>query len=416
MEQHDKHFYGYAIIAVSFCIQVVNWGICNSFGIFYDPLLDEFNWLRGTLSGAASLCFLVHGITSILVGNLNDRFGPRRIMTVCALFLGLGFFLMSRVHAVWQLYLFYGIVVGIGLSGTDVVLLSTLARWFERKRGMMSGIIKIGTGVGMLVMPLFITRLLNGLGWRNTFLILGLIITTAVMVLAQFLVRDPAEKAQWIDNRKRIGQCPGKTEEEGLSFQAAIRTRQFKTICAVYFIVLVCVFTILMHIVQHAIDMGIAAGPAAGILSTVGGVSIAGRFVMGSAGDRIGDKAALAICFVILLMSLCCLQLADRLGMLYAFAIPYGFAHGGFFALNSPITARLFGTRSHGMLLGIIIFCSTVGGAIGPLAAGYLFDVFRNYKLIFLIMTALSAIGLALTLSLRPLPFEQRAENRKQKT
>lgn len=410
MKQHDKYFYGYTIIAVSFCIQVVNWGICNSFGMFFDPLLDEFNWLRGTLSGAVSLCFLVHGITSILAGNLNDRFGPRPIMTGCGLFVGLGFFLMSRVHAVWQLYLFYGIVVGIGLSGTDVVLLSTLARWFEKKRGMMSGIIKVGTGVGMLVMPLFIMQLLNGLGWRTTFLILGLIIMAAVIVLSQFLVRDPAGKAQWIDNRKSPDQCRRNTVEDGLSFQAAIRTRQFKTISAVYFIILVCSQTILVHIVQHAIDMGIAAGPAAGILATVGGVSIAGRFVMGTAGDRFGDKAALATCFLILLMSLCWLQIAARLWMLYAFAVPYGFAHGGFFALYSPITARFFGTRAHGILLGVITFCSTVGGAIGPVAAGYLFDVFRSYKLIFLIMAALSAIGLALTLSLRPMPLEQRTE------
>lgn len=404
MKQPGTYFYGYTIIAVSFFIQAVVWGTGNSFGIFFDPLLSEFGWLRGTLSGAASLCFLVHGITSILVGNLNDRFGPRLIMTVCGFFLGLGFFLMSRVHTVWQLYLFYGLVVGIGLSGTDVVPLSTLARWFERKRGMMSGIIKVGTGVGMLVMPIFMTWLLNDRGWRDTFAILGLIILSAVVVLAQFLVRDPAGKAQCIDNRKEIDRGRSDAAEAGLSLQAALRTRQFKTICAVYFIILVCAFTVVIHIVQHAIDRGIAAGPAAGILAAVGGVSIAGRFVMGTAGDRIGDKAALAICLMILLMALGWLQLADRLWMFYAFAVLYGFAHGGFFALNSPLTARLFGTRAHGMLLGIIIFCSTVGGAIGPLAAGFLFDVTRSYKLIFLIMAVLAAVGLALTLSLRPLP------------
>ena len=322
MKHSGTYFYGYTIIAVSFFIQAVVWGTGNSFGIFFDPLLSEFGWLRGTLSGAASLCFLVHGITSILVGNLNDRFGPRLIMTACGLFLGLGFFLMSRVHTVWQLYLFYGLVVGIGLSGTDVVPLSTLARWFERKRGMMSGIIKVGTGVGMLAMPIFITWVLNSRGWRDTFAILGLIIFSAVVVLAQFLVRDPTGKSQCIDNRKEIDRCRSNSAEAGLSFQAAIRTRQFKTICAVYFIILVCAFTVVIHIVQHAIDLGIAAGPAAGILAAVGGVSIAGRFVMGTAGDRIGDKTALSICLLILLMALGWLQLADRLWMFYAFAGP----------------------------------------------------------------------------------------------
>jgi len=126
-------FYGYTIIAASFIIQALAWGISNSFGVFFAPLLNEFGWTRATISGAASLCFLVYGVTSILMGTLNDRYGPRLIMTGCGLFLGIGFLLMSGIHSVWHLYLFYGLIVGVGLSGTDVVLLSTMARWFEKK-------------------------------------------------------------------------------------------------------------------------------------------------------------------------------------------------------------------------------------------------------------------------------------------
>jgi len=395
-------YYGYIIIVASFFIQAVVWGISNSFGVFFDPLLNEFGWLRATVSGAASLCFLVHGLASILVGNLNDRFGPRLIMTGCGLFLGLGYLLMPRIHAVWQLYLFYGLIVGVGLSGTDVILLSTIARWFEKKRGMASGIIKVGTGVGMVIMPIFITWLIKSYGWRTSFTVLAVIILVAVISLAQFLVRDPAKKAQFIDNENK--QTPGRpNKEEGLSFRETIHTRQFWTVCAVYFIILVCVYTIVMHIVQHAIDLGIPATDAAGILAAVGGVSIAGRFVMGGAGDRIGDKRALFICLLFLLAALGWLQLAKKLWMFYVFAALYGFAHGGFFALNSPLVARLFGTRSHGLIFGIVIFSSTIGGAIGPVMAGHIFDVTRSYQIVFLILAVLCAMGLALTASLKPI-------------
>ena len=114
-------FYGYTIILASFFIQAIVWGISNSFGVFFAPLINEFSWSRATISGAASLCFLVHGLSSMLMGNLNDRLGPRLIMSACGIFLGIGFLLMAKVNSAWQLYLFYGLIVGIGLGGIDVI-------------------------------------------------------------------------------------------------------------------------------------------------------------------------------------------------------------------------------------------------------------------------------------------------------
>lgn len=396
-------FYGYTIIAAGFFIQAVVWGTSNSFGVFFDPLIKEFGWSRATISGAASLGFLVHGISSIALGNLNDRFGPRLIMSACGLFLCLGFFLMCTLNSVWQLYFFYGLIVSIGLGGIDVIPLSTVSRWFHRKRGMMSGIVKVGTGVGMFIMPFFINWLFNNYGWRNSFIVLAFIIIVVVLSLAQFLVRDPVLKGQLVDNG--VSHTSGKQNayEEGLTFKEAIRTRQLWTVCTVYFIILFCVYTILMHIVQHAIDLGIQSSVAAGVLSTIGGVSITGRFLMGGASDKIGEKSALLICLLCLFLALCWLQVIHTLWMFYLFAVIYGFAHGGFFSLVSPLIAKFFGTKSHGLLFGIVIFSSTIGGAIGPFVAGYIFDVTDSYKIIFFILIVLCTIAAALTVSLKPL-------------
>ena len=394
-------FYGYTIILASFFIQAIVWGISNSFGVFFTPLISEFNWSRATISGAASLCFLVHGLSSMLLGNLNDRFGPKLIMSACGIFLGTGFLLMAKVNSVWQLYLFYGLIVGIGLGGIDVIPMSTVTRWFKKKRGLMGGIIKVGTGVGMVIMPFFITWLLIGYGWRTSFTILAVIILVSVISLAQFLVRDPIQKAQFIDNKHPHTSGKFNKTEEGLTFQQAIRTRQLWTICAIYFIILICVYTILIHIVQHAIDLGIPTAVAAGVLATVGGVSIPGRFLMGGAGDKIGEKPALLICLLFLLTALSWLQIAKTLWMFYLFAIIYGFAHGGFFSLISPLIAKQFGTRTHGLLYGIVIFSSTIGGAIGPFMAGYIFDATHSYKIVFFILAVLCIIALTLTATLK---------------
>jgi MFS family permease len=401
--QRAPFFYGYIIIAAGFFIQAVVWGISNSFGIFFDPLIKEFDWSRATISGAASLGLLVHGISSMALGNLNDRFGPRLIMSACSLSIGMGFFLMAIVDSVWQLYLFYGLIAAVGLGGIDVIPLSTASRWFLKKRGLMSGVIKVGTGVGMFIMPFFINWLLNNYGWRHSFVVLAFIIIISILFFAQFLVRDPIGKAQLIDNGINPASKKHNDSEKGLTVRQAIRTRQLWTICVVYFIILFCVYTILMHIVQHAIDLGISPGIAAGILSTIGGVSITGRLLMGWASDKIGEKSALMICLLCLLVALFWLQAVQTLWMFYLFATIYGFAHGGFFSLVSPLVAKFFGTKSHGLLFGIVIFSSTIGGAIGPFIAGYIFDITASYKIIFITLAVLCAIAMVLTASLKPL-------------
>ena len=271
----------------------------------------------------------------------------------------------------------------------------------------MTGIIKVGTGVGMFIMPFFITWLVNGYGWRTSFSVLSVIIVVSVIFLAQFLVRDPIQKAQFIDNMKSEPSGKINKTEEGLTFPEAIHTIQFWTVCTIYFIILICVYTILIHIVQHAIDLGIPTAVAAGVLAAIGAVSISGRFLMGGAGDKIGEKSALFICLLFLLTALCWLQAVKALWMFYLFAVIYGFAHGGFFTLVSPLIARLFGTRSHGLLFGIVIFSSTLGGAIGPFMAGYIFDVTQSYKIVFLILAGLCTIALLLTASLKPIARDE---------
>jgi hypothetical protein len=102
-----KYVYGHVIAASCFCIQAVGIGTYFSYGVLFNPLIDAFGWSRASISGAASLAFLLMGFLGIGVGRLNDRFGPRILMTVSGVFFGLGYFLMSRLEAIWQLYPFF---------------------------------------------------------------------------------------------------------------------------------------------------------------------------------------------------------------------------------------------------------------------------------------------------------------------
>ena len=187
----NKYFYGYNIVAACFVIQAVHIAAMFTFGIFFKEFQSEFGWSRGTISGASSLAFLIMGATGILVGRLNDKIGPRVIIMAGGISSGLGYLLMSHFQTPWQLYILYGLLVGMGLSTHDVITLSTVARWFKKSRGMMTGIVKVGTGIGQMIGPLIGSALIATCGWRNGYLIIGVVLTLALVAAAQIMRRDP---------------------------------------------------------------------------------------------------------------------------------------------------------------------------------------------------------------------------------
>jgi MFS family permease len=394
-------------VAASFIIQGVCIGALFAYGVFFTIFQTEFNWSRAAISGTTSLAFLTMGAVGILAGRLNDRIGPRVLIMISGTSFGLGFLLISRIQALWQLYLLFGILVGIGLSTHDIITLSTVARWFVTRRGMMSGIVKVGTGIGQLFSPLIATTLIAAYGWRNSCLIIGAVVLVILVAVAQVMRRDPDEMGLLPNGGS---DQPGEQrldKEYGITLKAAAGMGQFRIMCLAEFVIFFCLLTIIVHIVPYATDLGLPLAAAAGVLATIGGVSIIGRIVMGATIDRIAGKRSLIICFVVLLCGLLWLQVAKETWMLYLFAAIYGFAHGGFFTVVSPTLAELFGMGSHGVLFGSVLFSGTIGGSFGPLLAGRIFDVVGSYQIVFLLLTGLALTGLLLITMLQPLKGSQ---------
>jgi MFS transporter, OFA family, oxalate/formate antiporter len=397
-------FYGNRIVVSCFLIQMICIGVIFSFGVFFKQFQTEFGWSRAAISGASSLNFLLTGLAGILAGRLNDRIGPRLIVTGAGIMLGVGYLLMSRLQEIWQLYLVYGVIIGIGISAVDIITLSTIARWYVRKRGVISGIVKVGTGSGQLVIPLVIAILIVSMGWRNSYLVMAVMTTFILVAVARVLRRDP-EGMGLLPDGDPVNSLAGKTRSNdfSISMKTALQTHQFWIICLVLFSLFFCLISVIVHVVPHARDSGVSPTAAAAILSTSGGISMVGRMVMGISNDRIGGKNSLMVCFIILLTSLIILQLADRTWMFFLFAGVYGFAHGGIFTVISPTIAEYFGLVSHGVLLGITYFIGTIGGAIGPFIAGYIYDNTGSYQLAFNILTGMVLSGLLLITLLKPI-------------
>ena len=399
----QKFFYGHVVVAASFTIMVVIWAAYYSFGIFFKPLVNEFGWTSAATSGAYSLSAIISGMVAITMGKLTDKFGPRFVMRICATLLAIGYFVMSKIATIWQLYLVYGLIVGIGMGGSFVPLMSTVVRWFFRRRSMMAGIVAGGISIGALIGPPVAHRLIVIYGWRISYMILGATVFIALTIISQFIRKDPIEVGQYADGVAKTEEQPGPdTSTRGLSFKEAIVTKQFWVVFFMFFCLGFCTFAIIVHIAPHAIELKIPAVVAANILATVGGLGMIGRVVMGRVADIIGSKRAFIIGFILMSTAILCLMPTNMTWIIFILAGLFGFANGTCVASQSPVVALLFGLSSHGVILGFLSFGFTSGGALGPWLSGFIFDIAGNYRLAFLMCTAVSLIGFVLALFLKP--------------
>lgn len=399
-----RFFYGYVIVGAALLIMAIMWGAYNSFGIFFEPVLDYFNGTRTIISGSLSLSWITQGLLGIIMGRLTDRLGPRVVLTISGFLVGLGYLLMWKIGAVWQLYLFYGVIIGSGMGGSWVPIVSTVARWFAKRRSLMTGIVLSGISIGTLIGAPVASRLISTYDWRMSYVIVGGIVLVVVVLAAQFLRRDPTQAKQ-----RPYGENEGEKQEpvsetHSFSLREAVRTRQFWLTSGMFFCFGFCFYTIMTHIVLHAIGLGISSTSAANILATIGGLSIVGRIVLGSAADRFGNRQVFIIGFILMAAALFWLVPAKELWALYLFVVVFGFAIGGCATSESPLVAGLFGLSSHGLILGVINLLGFIfGAAVGPFIGGYVFDTTSSYQLAFIVCGAMSVAGLILTVLLSPL-------------
>jgi MFS family permease len=217
------------------------------------------------------------------------------------------------------------------------------------------------------------------------------------MSAAQFLKRAPEQIIPNLDSTVRID-----TQQQGFSLQNVIKTRQFWLITLAYFGFGFILQAIMVHIVMHITGLDIPRTSAATMFIVLGGASICARIFLGSLADRIGNRSIVIGSFILLTMALLWLFIAKEMWAFYIFAAVFGFGWGGMVASQSPIVADLFGMRSHGVILGVIVSTITLGSAIGPVMAGAIYDTSRSYNVAFIVCVVFAITGIILSLLLRP--------------
>ena len=188
--------------------------------------------------------------------------------------------------------------------------------------------------------------------------------------------------------------------KEGLSITQVIKTRGFWVFGLILFCFFFCIQVIIVHIVPHAIDIGISPIIAASITSIIAGISVVGRLSMGFVSDKVGGRLLFVVCISLAALALFWLLFAKEIWMLYVFAVIFGVGYGGIVPLLTIISAELFGLGSLGMILAALMFCGTIGGALGAPLAGSIFDITGSYGLAFLICVIICTLAIILSLIL----------------
>ena len=403
-------FYGWVIVGSGLVMSVIGIGARYCYGVFLKSLEVEFDITRTATSSIFSLYMLLCSIVAIFGGWATDRYGPKRVCLFMATFTGLSFFLTSQASSAWQLFITYSLLFSLGNGAMYAIVNSTVSKWFVKKRGLVVGITSSGGGVGTFVMAPFVTYLISSFNWRTAFIVLGFITWVGIGAMSLLLRQDPRELGLQPDGDQsepiqgNVTEKAGEVPRADFSLGQAYRLSQFWLLGFSWLLLSLSFHLIFVHIVPYAVDKGISAMDASFILSLIGVANVLGRLVLGKLSDTVGRKSLAIIGTLIQAGALLWLMWAHRLWMLYVFAIPFGFTFGGSSAMITALIGDIFGTRSLGAIMGILIAGFALGAAIGPAIGGYIFDVSGQYFMAFVTGTFSILINAFIIALIRKVP------------
>ena len=403
---NGRVYYGWVVVFATFLAMLVVSLPVYTFGVFIDPLTEAFGWTRANISGAVSIFQLLVGLLAFGFGRLSDRYDIRFVMVVGLVLIVVSFLACSRVNSLLHLYLTFA-GLGIGSSALYVPMTSTVAGWFERRKGLAVGLAVTAFGVGMALFSPLLEMSISNFGWRNTFLLSGAF-SLFLLLVAIILMRDPPEDP--VLSKSGEAGREGETKKTGpgdMTPGEAVKTRSFWLTYFSLLFAYVSAFFVTTHIVPNALQVGINSFYAATLLTVIGAFNVIGRLFGGLASDEFGVTRALTILFAVQALSLFLLANLANLWSLYSVALMFGLSYGGWAIILPVITNDFFGRSHSGQIMGLFETVTGVGGALGPYFAGYIYDLTGRYTLAFLIAGVITVVGVVLTVFLRKYSREE---------
>lgn len=352
---------------------------------FYDFIANETGWERKIVtSGNALGKIVVAPLFGFIAGWFIDKYGPRKLLMAGAVMTGIAMIGLSRMNSLSQFYMFY-ILVALGyVFGGPLPCQVLISRWFTKNRGKAMGIAYLGIGTGGFLVPIIAATLESRFGWHDALLTLGVLVVIIAVPLAFFIKDTPSEGA--LERKK----------DEYIPMKDILRNRNFYLLAFGSMCSIGAVGGVVQTLKFYLTDIDSDQWHAARIISLVLLMSLAGRVLMGWLADVMKRKYVMILIYTIVGSAIPLLLLPDFPGRLYVFAVIFGIGLGGDYMIIPLMAGDLFGVRTLGRVMGIILVADGLAEATAPMMVNTLFGTTGSYNAGFIILIAIALAGVVI--------------------
>lgn len=397
-EQKEKFFYGWVIVFGGLFLSLIMYGVVDAFGIVFKPISEEFHWDRGTVSISSMINWISFGLGNLAFGTLTDRFGSRRVMIFGGIIFVIGTLLMSQIHSVWHLYLFFGILIAIGRSAAGVPLTALVTRWFTKNQGLALALAQ-SQNVGSAVFAPLTVFFLAQYGWRGAYIGLGAI--GLLIIPLALLMRDHHTSRPATASTGPQTGAPS-ANLSGMTLREAAKTRAFWTLNLMVIGCCTCHSCILLHGVNHMTDVGLSATTASHVVAVMAIFGMIGKIANGLLADKVGAKWSMAGILFLQAITIPIFVHAHEVPTFYMWAVLFGTGFGGPMPVYAMLFREYFGIRHIGSILGVFFMVAALGMGSGSMMGGLLYNMFGSYAIPFFTSTTTGLIAAFLALTLPP--------------
>lgn len=387
---------GWVVVGVLFFALALSFGARMSLPVLIPGWEAEFGWSRSFLSGGAALIMIIMGSVAPFAGNLLDRFGPRYLVAGGMVLSGLSITASVLMEGQWFFIVVYcaAAAVGYGIVSMPVAT-ATIARHFERKRGLATSIGTAGVGGGQLLFIPLLAWAVTAVGWRPTLAAFGILI--ALLGIGSLLFLDNAR--------------PGdRTGSEGAASVATLGTKILLLVRSPVFWLIggayvICGFTtagvVKVHLIPYAALCGFDLTTGAAANGVLAGFNMVGMVLSGYLTDRLHRPALLgSVYFLRALTFVLLFFITDNVALLFAFAVLFGTLDFATVPPTASLVASHLGVRTMGLSMGMLFAGHSLGGALGALTAGSLYDLYARYDWVWIIALMLAVVAAILAWSI----------------
>jgi MFS family permease len=371
----------WVVVWATFVCLAVIFGVSYSLAAFVENFDKEFAAQRADVSWIFGLCGLVYFVLGAGGGMLADRWGPRLVCMTGMVFIAMGLFLTSLAQSLTTVYLSYGLLVGVGIAFVYTPSIASVQPWFNKRRGLASGIASSGVGAGTLILPVVVSYLLTEINWREALQLMSFGVLMIGLTAGFLLKRAPNLSGN------TSGQLPG------LTLSAALKTPSFKWLYMGTLLGAPVMFVPFAHISAAARDAGVPDAQAVGLVGLIGIGSLVGRFAIGWLADRMGRIKTLMLMQGLMGLSYLVWAGAQDPWVFAVFALWFGLSYGSIVSLLPAICMDLFGGRAVSAIIGTLYTGAALGNLLGPVLAGQVFDMTQSYALVIWITLGISALA-----------------------